>query len=166
MSSGLWRSRGTGQDPGRVFFKNPFRILVIPWDRFFQRTTGLQQPWMLFMTLYAFLIISAYEILNFMCFSQKRDQKHHGPTDGRTDGLTLLWQRARLSCIWAAERRWNLSVSYVNSAQFSIIGLLIRPFPEKIDTKSLISILVIVLVILITQKKWWKNHFFIATPCA
>ena len=43
--------------------------------------------------------------------------------------------------------------SYINSVQFSIIGLLIRPFPEKIDTKSLLSLLVIVLVIVIIHKK-------------
>ena len=33
--TGLRRSRGTGRDPGRDgtgFFKNPFRIFVIPWD--------------------------------------------------------------------------------------------------------------------------------------
>ena len=39
---------------------------------------------MLFMTPYAVLIISVHKILYFMCFSQKRDQKHHGLTNGRT----------------------------------------------------------------------------------
>ena len=39
---------------------------------------------MLFMTFYAFLIISVHKILNFMHFSQKHDI----PTDGRTDGPT------------------------------------------------------------------------------
>ena len=43
-------------------------------------------------------------------------------------------------------------VSYVNSEQFIIIRLLIRPFPEKMNTKSLLSVLVIVLVIVIIQK--------------
>ena len=44
-------------------------------------------------------------------------------------------------------------VSYVNSEQFIIIRLLIRSFPEKMNTKSLLSVLVIVLVIVIIQKK-------------
>ena len=43
-------------------------------------------------------------------------------------------------------------MSYVNSEQFTIIGLLIKPFPEKMNTKSLLSVLVIVLVIVIIQK--------------
>ena len=55
--------------------------------------------------------------------------------------------------IWAAARRGNLIVSFANSEQFIIIVLLIRPFPEKIDTKSLLSLLVIVLVIVIIHKK-------------
>ncbi len=42
---------------------------------------------MLFMTLYAFLIISLHKIFNFMHLSQKRDQKHYGRTDGRTHPL-------------------------------------------------------------------------------
>ena len=37
----------------------------------------------------------------------------------------------------AAERRWNLIVSFVNSEQFTFIGLLIRAFPAKMNTKSL-----------------------------
>ena len=45
--------------------------------------------------------------------------------------------------IWAAARRWNLIVSFANSEQFIIIVLLIRPFPEEIYTKSLLSLLVI-----------------------
>ena len=49
----------------------------------------------------------------------------------------------------AAERRWNLIVSFVNSEQFTVIGLLIGPFPEKINTKSLLFVLVIGLVIMI-----------------
>ena len=45
---------------------------------------------MLFMTLYAFFIISANEILNFMHFSQKRDQSDYGRIDRRSDGRTHL----------------------------------------------------------------------------
>ena len=41
---------------------------------------------MLFITLYAFLIISLHKILNFRLFSQK----HYIQTDRRTDGHTLL----------------------------------------------------------------------------
>ena len=73
--------------------------------------------------------------------------------------------RASQSGIWADERRQNFIVRYVNSEQFTIIGLLIRPFPEKTNTKSLFSMLVIVLVIAITQKKMMKKHLFIATSC-
>ena len=40
------------------------------------------------MTLYAFLIISVYEILKFMHFLQKRDIPTDGPTDQRTNGPT------------------------------------------------------------------------------
>ena len=43
-------------------------------------------------------------------------------------------------------------MSYVNSEQSTIIRLLIRLFPEKINTKSLLSVMVIVLVIVIIQK--------------
>ena len=39
---------------------------------------------MLFMTLYAFLIISAHKILNFMRFLQKHDIRTDGPTEGHT----------------------------------------------------------------------------------
>ena len=80
-------------------------------------------------------------------------------TDGRK------YYSARQPYIWAAKTWWNLIVSYVNSEPFTIVRVLIRPFPEKMNTKSLFSVLVIVLVIVITQKKWWKNHIFIATPC-
>ena len=38
----------------------------------------------------------------------------------------------------------NLIVSYINSEQLFIIGLLIRTFPEKMNTKSLFSVLIIV----------------------
>ncbi len=50
-------------------------------------------------------------------------------------------------------------MSYVNSEQFTIIRLLIRPFPEKMNTKSLLSVFVIVLVIVIIQKNDEKNTF-------
>ena len=40
---------------------------------------------MVFMTLYAFRIISVHKTLNFMHFLQKRDIRTDGPTDGRTD---------------------------------------------------------------------------------
>ena len=47
---------------------------------------------MLFMTLYAYLIISLHKILNFVHFLKKRDQKHYGrmdqPTNGPTEGRT------------------------------------------------------------------------------
>ena len=43
---------------------------------------------MLFMTLYAFLIISVHKTLDFMHFLQKRDRHTDGPTNGRTDGRT------------------------------------------------------------------------------
>ena len=36
---------------------------------------------------YAFYIISAHEILNFVHFLQKRDQTRDGPTDRRTHAL-------------------------------------------------------------------------------
>ena len=47
FEAGLRRSRGTGRDPeqdGTGFFKNPFRILVIPWDgtgRVFSKDHGI-----------------------------------------------------------------------------------------------------------------------------
>ena len=40
---------------------------------------------MLFMTLYAFRIISVHKTLNFMHFLQKRDIRTDRPTDRRTD---------------------------------------------------------------------------------
>ena len=63
--------------------------------------------------------------------------------------VSHLWQRARQPHIWAAKKRWNLIVSYVNSEQFTIIRLQIRPFPGYSDH----------------AEKWWKNHFFITTLC-
>ena len=40
----------------------------------------------------------------------------------------------------------------LDSEQLTIIGLLIRAFPEIINTKCLLSVLVMVLVIVIIQK--------------
>ena len=49
---------------------------------------------MLFMTLYAFRIISVHKTLNFMHFLQKRDirtdRRNDGRTDRRTNGRTHL----------------------------------------------------------------------------
>ena len=49
------------------------------WWQICQRATL-----MLFMTLYAFRIISVHKTLNFMHFLQKRDIRTDGPTDGHT----------------------------------------------------------------------------------
>ena len=49
--------------------------------------------------------------------------------------------------------RRNFNVIFVNPEQFTIIGLLIRPFPTKKNTKSRFSLLIIALVTQITQKK-------------
>ena len=36
-------------------------------------------------------MISVFEILNFGYFSQKRNQKQYGPTDGPTEGRTDMY---------------------------------------------------------------------------
>ena len=53
---------------------------------------------MLFMTLYAFLIISVHKTLNFMHFLQKRDIHMDRRTDGPTEERTqpLIEMRGRI----------------------------------------------------------------------
>ena len=51
---------------------------------------------------------------------------------------------ANQSDIWAAKRRYNFTVTYKFIEQFTIIWLMIRPSLEKMNTKSLISDLVVV----------------------
>ena len=55
---------------------------------------------MLFMTFYAFLIISVYKILNFGHFSQKHYIHTDGPTDQRTDSPSYRDARTHLISIF------------------------------------------------------------------
>ena len=68
---------------------------------------------------------------------------------------------------WIISARWLVSIwrsasqfiaTYINYEQFTIIRLSIRTFLEKIDTKSLISVLVILVRVGWIHTKLWKNH--------
>ena len=54
---------------------------------------------MLFMTFYAFLIISVHKILNFGHFSQKHYRHTDGPADGQTDTPSYRDARTHLKSL-------------------------------------------------------------------